>query len=637
VVGPKIAGGIADPAPNGVNLESPMPGTGRVVDGFGNTDARRFSDLRQTSRKIHAVAQHILFLAADIANVNADAVGQGTPGLDQTGLDLLGGFQGLIRREETGKNAVSRAFKHLASVPTAFFAHQAEVLLQLPQGRFLILAGAVTKIHHIRKENRHQPLLSDRTFHKCFSRPFNRGKPLLWKGSDNPKQTIPMHKTFLFKIIKCERPAFWRVKSVMQTKLIPRKGGERLLAALVFLGINFLFSSCKDTPTQLKIRAETGELQAIVRLAEAYQQGVYEDQPMPYWPEEAFRLFRQAAQQGDPKGMKGLGWCFLEGEGTPVNWREGASWLVRGYREAYRDRKKTLNQLRAEASSGSAKSQYRLALIYRDGQGVDPDPVQAIRLFGQAAQAGYGDSGQCLDRLKSAWKNFQETEKRAQAGDASAMVRYAEYLEGNSPGGLLVKADWSKACAYLEKSAKKSPEGKMALARHLLRKGPSSEDRVRKLCLEASREGYPPALEFIAGLQADPTPMGGGSLFSEQESLQTCEELAEAGMRDAQVLLAKKYLAGDGCPVAPARAIPWLKRAANPQKNESGLIGVFFDGLFGPDRGDAEAQFLLGCCYRDGRGVGQSDSEAIRWLQLSAQNGRGEAQAALAAMRLARN
>lgn len=405
---------------------------------------------------------------------------------------------------------------------------------------------------------------------------------------------------------------------------------------VLFLGA-ILLAGCKESPAELKSRAETGNLDAVVQLARAYQSGNYEDQPMPYWPEEAFRLYRLAAEQGDPRGMRGLGWCFLEGNGTPAARMNGIFWIFRGYREAYRDRKKTMQNLQAEAAQGSAKSQYRLALIYRDGQGVDPDPVLAIDLLNQSAKAGYADSAKCLSLLRNELAKFHQTEARAKQGDAAAMVRYAEYFSGNSFQSFKVKPDPAKVAEYLEKSSSKSPEGKLALARYLLRHDFSSSDRARKLCREASRAGYQPAMEFVAGLQEDAKTEDGHDLFSPQESFETCWRLAEAEMRDAQVLLAKKYLEGRGTPRAPAKAIPWLKRAATPKENESGLIGVFLGGLFGPDRGDAEAQFLLGCCFRDGLGVGKNTSEAMKWFLLSSKNGRADAQAAMAALKLAQN
>ena len=49
-------------------------------------------------------------------------------------------------------------------------------------------------------------------------------------------------------------------------------------------------------------------------------------------------------------------------------------------------------------------------------------------------------------------------------------------------------------------------------------------------------------------------------------------------------------------------------------------------------QGHAAAQYALGLMYDRGKGVKQSDAEAVRWYQLSAQQGYAEAQTNLGAM-----
>ena len=400
------------------------------------------------------------------------------------------------------------------------------------------------------------------------------------------------------------------------------------------LGLACLLSGCGETSAQLKNRAERGDLEALVSLGNAYLEGDYEGEMLPYWPEEALRLYRKAAIQSHPRGMKKYGWCLLKGTGTPADPWQGLRWIWRACREEYRDRKKTLDQLEDESFAGVVKSQYRLAVFCRDGQWVNPDPARALKLFEQAARVDYADSRFQSLELRMRWDSFRKTEARAQQGDAAAMIQYAYYLEGEGSRGLKIKADEARARDYLEKSSRKSAEGKMALARYLLRKDPSAVERAQKLFRESARAGYGPAVEFIAGLGGEIKAPDGGDLFSARESWRACEELAKADARSAQVLLAKKYLAGQGIPDSPAQAIPWLKRAATPKENEAGLFGILVSGMFGPDRGDAEAQFLLGCCYRDGVGVKKNTAEAIRWFNFASQNRSEEARAALASMRL---
>jgi len=44
------------------------------------------------------------------------------------------------------------------------------------------------------------------------------------------------------------------------------------------------------------------------------------------------------------------------------------------------------------------------------------------------------------------------------------------------------------------------------------------------------------------------------------------------------------------------------------------------------EQGDAEAQYMLGCCYQFGDGVIKDKVEAAKWLRKSAKQGYGQAQ-----------
>ncbi|NBU71582.1 MAG: sel1 repeat family protein [Bacteroidetes bacterium] len=423
-----------------------------------------------------------------------------------------------------------------------------------------------------------------------------------------------------------------------------KKVNSDLSAKVIFgsmVGISLFLAGCADSPESLKRRAETGDLKSVVQLGDAYLEGSYEGQPMYYQPEEACRLYRKAGEQGYPKGMWKYGRCQLTGTGTKFSPFSGVRWILGGVWECYRDRKKSIQDLEQEAAMGSAKSQYLLALIYRDGIGVDPDPVRAMQLLEKASVSKYADSETILNSLKLNWANFKATEKKAQQGDSSAMIRYAAYFNGNQWNSLKMKQDDAKAFHYLEKSSQRSPEGKLALARHLARTELHARARIRKLSFAAAESGYQPAMEWIAGLSGQALTEDGTEVFTARESFDQCRKLAQADLRSAQILLAKKYLNGDGAAVSPESAIPWLKRAATPPVKDNsplgqfryGVIGIFeafAEALTGPDRGDREAQFLLGECYRDGVGVRKNLTEAQKWFRLSAENGNSDAKTALA-------
>ncbi len=79
--------------------------------------------------------------------------------------------------------------------------------------------------------------------------------------------------------------------------------------------------------------------------------------------------------------------------------------------------------------------------------------------------------------------------------------------------------------------------------------------------------------------------------------------LAEQGNSDAQLILGKMYMIGQGVPKDPDQASKWFKAAAA--------------------QGNADAQFFLGSMYL----LPQKDiGEGLKWLRLSAEQGMQDAQ-----------
>ncbi len=77
--------------------------------------------------------------------------------------------------------------------------------------------------------------------------------------------------------------------------------------------------------------------------------------------------------------------------------------------------------------------------------------------------------------------------------------------------------------------------------------------------------------------------------------------LAEQGHAAAQFFLGFMYEEGRGVPQSDAQAVAWYRKAA-----EQGL---------------ADAQNNLGVMYHEGEGVPQSDAQAVEWLRKAAEQG----------------
>ena len=87
------------------------------------------------------------------------------------------------------------------------------------------------------------------------------------------------------------------------------------------------------------------------------------------------------------------------------------------------------------------------------------------------------------------------------------------------------------------------------------------------------------------------------------------------------------YEVGRGVPKDDAEAARWYRLAADQEQTAPPEVEAL---RLDAKQGDAEAQYQLGTAYLDGLGVEMDASEALSWLQLSADQGHRQAQSNLA-------
>ncbi len=95
-------------------------------------------------------------------------------------------------------------------------------------------------------------------------------------------------------------------------------------------------------------------------------------------------------------------------------------------------------------------------------------------------------------------------------------------------------------------------------------------------------------------------------------ALQIIEPLAQKGDPNAQALLGQCHALGQGVAVDAAQAVQWYRRAAV--------------------QGHVAAQTNLGLAYDTGQGIEQDQTQAVRWFSLAAAQGDAVAQTNLALM-----
>ncbi|MDR2213450.1 MAG: sel1 repeat family protein [Pseudomonadales bacterium] len=131
------------------------------------------------------------------------------------------------------------------------------------------------------------------------------------------------------------------------------------------------------------------------------------------------------------------------------------------------------------------------------------------------------------------------------------------------------------------------------------------------------------------------------------ESSTVIADAANAEPVDAreQYALGVQYQTADGVPKDDAKALAWLRKAADQGLAEAQLyIGWMYqtgDGVAQDDaqalawigkaaqQGLADAQVYLGWMYQNGLGVAQDKVQAVAWYRQAAEQGSPEAQASL--------
>jgi TPR repeat protein len=211
--------------------------------------------------------------------------------------------------------------------------------------------------------------------------------------------------------------------------------------------------------------------------------------------------------------------------------------------------------------------------------------------------------------------------RRAEAGEAQAMVLLGE-AEGLGYGGLV--PDAAAAHLWLSRAA---ASGRPDVAREaeffrfqsvgatLIRRSAEAVERAERGLAGAAPAADAPDPDLVA--------------------------LADVGVADAQVLLARQYEAGSAAPKDPALAALWWERAAaaGDPRGEHALGGVYARGgdakaarrhwRAAADKGYAPAQMAMAAACLDGTGGPRDPAEAGKWVLLAAAGGSAAAREAV--------
>lgn len=400
--------------------------------------------------------------------------------------------------------------------------------------------------------------------------------------------------------------------------------------------------------------ADQGNARAMRELAEAHREGmgVLRDDV------EAFKLLRAAAEQGDAESMFYLADCYDAGEGVKRDVDEAIKWYRRAAEKGeihaqnhlgflyecviqYKNLPEAIKYYRMAAAQGdeAAKTRlenleaasrsreqskdlpepvgslmervlqpfpdrdamYGIALCYENGNGVRQDDAEAYKWYLRTVLGNPRIEEAGLDDLKKDLSNRITTSYHDAQYKLGVFCETGRGTEQNMEKALF----W-----YRRADSNGSAAAKFRLG-ELYERGLGVEQDPKKAAEYYRVAGdHPGAKEALARVRRD---------YSVKTDLDVLTEKAEQGDVSAMTDLAWKYdleartarsrYAYADAEIKEKEAVKWYRKAA--------------------ELGEKTAQYLLGTCYENGRGVPKNEDEAAKWYRESSEQGYRDATVSL--------
>ena len=321
--------------------------------------------------------------------------------------------------------------------------------------------------------------------------------------------------------------------------------------------------------------------------------------------------------------------------------------------------KEALGYYKLAAEQGNADAQYKLGLLYSNGQGVEQDYVEGAMWYRKAAEQGYAyaqnNLGVCYYNGEGVEQSYDEAvrwyEKSALQNNVTAMRN----LAGCYKSGDGVVKDFIEALKWYRRAAElgdKYAQFKLANHYHKGEGVTQNDNEAIKWYIKAAEQGDKSAEDILSNLNNEIesikhyyqwSPISGYGYSKDidiitdnyinkhhKDKLDWITKVAQYGYSKAQHSLGMFYdEKGDY-----VEAISWYLKASNQghagaqyslgwlyQLGKSGRLGVKEDIYEATkwyrkaaEQGNSMAQRSLAYCYIKGNGVKLDYDEAIRWF-----------------------
>lgn len=323
----------------------------------------------------------------------------------------------------------------------------------------------------------------------------------------------------------------------------------------------------------------------------------------------------QSASQGDAQAQSRLGYKYLHGDGSPVNYKKAMDLLLKSaakgnveaelsvaemYSEGLgvkADGKKALYWYRTAAAIGNSIAENNVGRAYLRGIGVPVNIKEATKWFARSSQHGNSMATCNLAYTYAFAGNLKEAARlykaAAEQGNPVAQCQLGNMYRSGSG----VRKDYKRAIYWYRQAVLKGhPAGQNLLA-DMYRDGIGVEkdyDRAFDLYQESAGQGNQAAFNGLGHMY----DFGLGVKQDHRKAVQCYLESASHNFISAQANLAVCYHNGLGVPRDDVQAAKWALKAAK--------------------QGYAPAQRLLSTMYARGLGVKRDLKESEKWKQLAA-------------------
>lgn len=327
--------------------------------------------------------------------------------------------------------------------------------------------------------------------------------------------------------------------------------------------------------------------------------------------DEIGKYWKSANADNEAEAQYHVGLCFANGNVVTKSLETAFVWYVKSAEQNYtdgivhmadaqyaglgtgEDKAAAAKAYERGDQAGNVHSTYMLAVSYENGYGFDKNLTTAYALYNKAAENEYegaADAGKIIALPARYWED--------------AIVKkdaVAQYNLGCcfSRGRCGVEKDDAQAFKLFKLSAEQGNADALYAVALCYRDGVGvnkNGEEQKKALFAAAAKTHIASLATIGDLYRD------GKLVAQDftKSLEYYNKATANGFTNATV--SAKEIAGIGMYWKPANS------------------------------GDAEAQFKLGVCYRDGIQISADDSIATKWFEKSASQGNHEAEYAYAEM-----